>query len=127
MRSIFSVLLFCACSGDKEAPAKASPLLTSGAPQVPAPIDVARAGTDPAELLRAARLRMPAAHRFSGTAKTTVSADGKALESLGEETTIETAAGGEFHARYANSRKYGREASGSSASGGIVIRPRTSP
>lgn len=93
-------------------------------------IDVARAGRDADELLRAAllpheRVRQAlGAHRFRSKVSTRVSAGGQEVEALEVETSIDTAADGAFHARSQNSRDYGFEVV--FAGGDLYLAPRYS-
>lgn len=98
------------------------------APKPPAPIDVERAGKDPAELGRA--LLAPHTHVIAAigphtaTIKTsTAVTEGAAtVSSLDDQTVIEVSAGGGFHALYTNDADYGREAI--FAGGKLYLRPR---
>ncbi|RMH37526.1 MAG: hypothetical protein D6689_20905 [Deltaproteobacteria bacterium] len=117
-----------ACAGDG---APATPLavtdLVAGEP-APAPIDVAAAARDPAELLRALtqpHRRVAAAlggHRFRGTSSVVVSADGDEVERLSDETSIDYRDAGAFAARLDNSRDYGRHVV--FVGGELYLRPR---
>jgi hypothetical protein len=61
-------------------------------------------------------------HRFHGSQRLVVVADGEAVETLDEDALVEQAANGDLHASYTNSREQGREVYGA---GGLVwTRPR---
>jgi hypothetical protein len=80
-----------------------------------APIDVARAAKDPAELSRA--LARPygnlvaalGPHTYAVNSETAVDEAGKPVETLSDHTTIEVGAKDAYHAVYTNSADYGRE------------------
>ena len=117
-------LIACGRSGGDGS--HASPLLHDpGAAKVS--VDVGAAVKDPAGLATALALRHRdtarrlGAHRFHGTHAVTVTEDGKEIETLTEETSIELTAGGDLHALYKNSKDYGREAF--SVAGTIWVRP----
>jgi hypothetical protein len=74
------------------------------------------------ELERAARQRIPEAHRVAGASHVVVSEGGEPLESLDEQTLVERDARGVLHAVYTNSRDQGREIF--SAGDTVWVRPR---
>ena len=108
----------------------------------PAPIDVARAATDPTELVRAlvarhadatrglgahavvtqATLRVHDVNAAAGT-EPTGEPTGEPLESLDEAARLEVAAGGAFHASTTNSRDDGRDTF--FHDGTLWLRPRS--
>jgi hypothetical protein len=93
-------------------------------PAAPAPevVDVGRAARDVGELQRAVGRRVPGAHRIAGASHVVVSAEGKPLESLDEQTLVERDARGVLHAVYTNSRDQGRELF--AAGDTVWVRPR---
>src|SRR5205823_4530052 len=92
------------------------------------PIDVARAMKDPAELGRALALPERAVatalgpHTVAIASETNVDEGGKEVEQLSDHATIELGEAGAFHAMYANSADYGREAT--FVGGKLYLRPR---
>jgi hypothetical protein len=127
---LWIVLFAVACSrasGSAAHEGKRSPLLTADEPAV-VQIDVDRAAKDPSEALRAATTPHHegklGAHRFAGTTKLRVNANGAEVESLDEATSIEADAKGAYHATYTNSRDYGREAFFTPSPATMWLRPR---
>lgn len=94
--------------------------------EAPAAIDIDRAGTDVAELVRA--LAVPhhqlelGAHRIEGSSSVTVSSQGKQVEALSDKTAIAVDADGNFRATADNDREYGRHAI--YVDGTLYLRPR---
>jgi hypothetical protein len=79
-----------------------------------APIDLDKAATDPAELVRAALqpyrgVSALGGHTFKGSSSIVVTEDAKVVEDLQDETTIEYREDGAYHVVANNSRDYGRE------------------
>jgi hypothetical protein len=93
-----------------------------------APIDVARAAKDPAELGRAlarphgAVVAALGPHVVKIAMTTAVLEDGKQLSALDEKTLIELGERGAFHALYTNSADYGSETI--FTGGKLYLRPR---
>jgi len=98
--------------------------------EVVEPVNAERAAADPAELRHA--LTQPhhrlaaalGAHQFHGTSKVRVNAGGEQVEALDDETSIDYAADGSFHAQLDNSHDYGREIY--FVGGELYLRPRYS-
>jgi hypothetical protein len=94
----------------------------------PAPIELARAVRDPAELGRALALphREVAAalgpHSVGISSSIKVEEAGATVDELSDHTTIELGEGDTFHARHANSADYGREVT--YLGGVLYLRPR---
>jgi hypothetical protein len=96
-----------------------------------APIDVARAATDPAELGRALARPLGAVvaalgpHTVKLALTNAVLEDGKQVIALDEQTRIQIGAGGAFHELYTNSADYGSETISTGSTGGkLYLRPR---
>ncbi len=95
-----------------------------------APIDVAKAAGDPAELGRA--LTRPfrdevaalGPHTLTLSTETDVAADGAQLSALTDHTTVELGAAGAWHAVYTNSADYGREVIAPAGGRDLFLRPR---
>ncbi len=93
-----------------------------------APIDVARAATDPAELGRAlarphgAVVAALGPHTVKLAGTNAVLEDGKQVSALDDQTKIELGAGGAFHVLYTNSADYGSETI--YTGGKLYLRPR---
>lgn len=98
------------------------------APKPPAPIDVERAGKDPAELGRAllaphtSVIAAIGPHTASIKTSTVVTEGAATVSTLEDQTVIEVSASGAYHAVYTNDADYGREAI--FAGGKLYLRPR---
>lgn len=105
----------CTSSEPGEASDNPGGLVRATAARTRAPVDVARAGRDPGELVRAAQVphrrvaEALGAHRFRSTTAVTVREGETAMQELTVETAIDIDAGGAFHAVSENSMDYGRE------------------
>ena len=97
-------------------------------PDEPPPIDVAKAGTDASELDRAFEMqhhiaaRTLGAHTIKISSKYEVKEGDNTVDSLSDETDVEAAADGTWHALYDNSADYGREVT--FTGGKLYLRPR---
>lgn len=94
----------------------------------PAPIDVTKAATDPAELVRAllathsSNAEALGPHRFVAESKTELSEGTTPLETLVEHRQIQYASASKFFSQYENDAGYGREAI--FVDGTLYLRPR---
>jgi len=123
-----SILAFAACGRAQGVPDEELGNLVVETAKPAAPIDVARAAKDPAELGRA--LMQPhrklveaiGPHTAAIASKTTVEEGGKVVSDLGEQTKLELGQLPAFHAEYTNTADYGREAI--FAGDKLYLRPR---
>jgi hypothetical protein len=123
------VAAIAACQSSKPADDDMVGLVTSPKPDV-APIAVARAGTDAAELLRALALphhrvsKLLGAHQVQGASKLEVKdlATQQIIETLSDVTVIEFDKDGNYKASLGNTRDYGRDAY--FIGGTLYLRPR---
>lgn len=117
-----------ACSGDGGVKDEELEGLVNSPPGEPTTVDPARAASDGAALARA--LAIPhrevteqlGPHTVTITSRLEVKEGDTVVEQLSDETTIEIAADGDYHARYDNSADYGREVLWQA--GMLYLRPR---
>lgn len=128
MRRLALVLVALgACGGGGASDRELQGLVTSVS-TAPKPIDTGRAARDGAELARALAQPWRVAAKVLGDHRLTVTSsvevrDGTAvLERLGDETVIESAANGDYHAKSDNTADYGREVV--ALGGKLYLRPR---
>lgn len=125
---IASLALASACGRSEGVPDDKLGTLVIAPKEKHAPIDVARAAKDPAELGRA--LATPyrdvvtalGPHTYSFKSTNTVDENGKRVSELTDTTKIELGANDTFHGTYENSADYGREAI--FEGGKLYLRPR---
>lgn len=117
-----------ACSGDGGIKDEELEGLVVSPPSERPPVELGKASADGVELGRA--LTTPhhevagklGAHVVKVTTRIEVKEGDKVVESLSDETVLEYAADGQYHARYDNSADYGREVLWQS--GALYLRPR---
>jgi hypothetical protein len=122
------VILASACSGDGGVKDEELEGLVISPPDEQAAVDLDTALRDGPELGRA--LATPhhtvaeavSAHQVKITARYEVSENGQVVDQLSDETVIEAAADGTYHALYTNSADYGREVTW--LGGKLYLRPR---
>ena len=104
--------------------------LVVAAKPVDAPIDVARAASDPGELGRAlarpfrAEATALGPHALTIETQTDVATGGAPVSTLADKTVIELGEAGAWHAVYTNSADYGREATAPAGGKDLYLRPR---
>lgn len=109
------VILAAACQGDGGVKDEELEGLVVSPPDEQAPVDVDKAMRDGTELGRALAIEHHTVrealgpHQVKITARYEVTENGQVTETLSDETVIEAADGGEYHAVYNNSADYGRE------------------
>lgn len=122
------VILVSACSGDGGVKDEELEGLVVSPPDEQAAVDVDLALRDGRELGRAlatphhAIAEVVGAHQVKITSRYEVSENGQVVDQLSDETTIEAAADGSYHALYNNTADYGREVVWSG--GNLDQRPR---
>jgi hypothetical protein len=125
---IFGALLLSACGGNGGVKDEDLAGLVVAPPDEDAPVDPGKAASDAAELDRAFAIRHHdvakalGAHTVKITSKYEVKEGDKLVDSLSDETDLEVAADGQFHAVYTNSADYGREVV--FRDGTLYLRPR---
>ncbi len=129
MRTVLAlVILASACSGDGGVKDEELEGLVVSPPDDQAAIDLDKATRDGVELGRAfstphhAIAEAVGAHQAKITARIEITENGKVVDALSDETTLEAAADGSWHAIYDNSADYGREVT--SLGGKLYLRQR---
>lgn len=126
---VLLALALVACSGSDEGrpDEELGGLVVAGDPKAAA-IDVGKAARDPRELARALALpheqvgALLGPHALSGATRLEVREGDKVVEEMTEETAVELDAKGNYHARAASSKEYGREIY--FVDGWMYLRPR---
>lgn len=128
IRFVALTLAVAACGRSQGVSDQDLPGLVVAAKKAEAPIDVARAAKEPAELGRALARPyrgMVAAlgpHSAAVNTATTVEEAGKPVSELTDHAQIENGEAGAYHAVYTNSQDYGRETT--FVGGKLYVRPR---
>ncbi len=126
--ALVGVLLAVACGRSQGVPDQDLGPLVVEPKQPDAPILVAKAASEPAELGRALMqphrkvLAAIGPHTVAIATKTTVEEAGTVVTDLGDETRLENGDAGSFRAVYTNTADYGREAT--FVGGRLYLRPR---
>jgi hypothetical protein len=127
-RALLAILALVACGRSPGVPDEELGNLVIAPTQAAAPIDVARAAKDPAELGRALMrpygdvVKALGAHTYTITTETTISEAGQQVSALADRTVIDLGEGDSFRGVYTNSADYGREVT--FVTGMLYLRPR---
>jgi hypothetical protein len=126
--ALLAILALVACGRSPGVPDEELGNLVIAPKQTAAPIDVARAAKDPAELGRALMrpyrdvVKALGPHTYTISTETTISEAGQQVSALADRTVSDLGEGDSFRAVYSNSSDYGREVT---FEGGLLyLRPR---
>jgi hypothetical protein len=127
-RALACLLLVAACTGDGGVKDEELEGLVVSPPSEAPAVDPGKAAAEGGELGRAFAIehrevgKRLGAHTVKVTSRIEVKEGDQVVESLTDETLVELAADGQYHARYDNSADYGREVLWQG--GALFLRPR---